>query len=111
MPVFSQQAIETKKPQKQAIPQELIDQYKAFIDQLEKGNEGTLEFTEGEDINKARKALVEAGVQAKKYVKVRKLRGQTNVLIFRQISKKEFDDAKKKAAERGKKLRGKRKSD
>jgi len=108
MPKFKQQPIEVKKPGRpKGIPQEVIDEYKPFIEQLEKGNEGTLEFGKNENITQGRKALVEAGIQLKKYVKVRKPRGADNILTFQQITKKEFDEAKKKAAARGAKLKGK----
>jgi hypothetical protein len=109
MPKFSQQAIEVKAVKQKGIPQDVVDEYKPYIEQLEKGNQGALEFGEGEDVKLGRKALVEAGVQLKQYVKVRKPRGQENVLNFVLITKKEYDEAKKKAEARGAKLRGKRK--
>jgi hypothetical protein len=105
MPKFSQSKIEEKKPgRKPAIPQELIDEYKPFIEQLEKGNQGRLEFSAKEDINKSRKALILAGVEIKKYVKARKERGSDNVLLFQVISKKEYDEAQAKAKARGEKV-------
>ena len=105
MPKFTQQKIEEKKPGKpKGIPQEVIDEYKPYIEQLEKGNEGTLEFTKSENITQGRKALIEAGIQLKKYLKVRKPRGADNILNFQIITKKEFDEAKKKAAARGAKV-------
>jgi hypothetical protein len=109
MPKFTQQQIEKKTAKPKGIPEEVIAEYKKFIEALEKGNEGRLEFKEGENIAQARKALVEAGNQTKKYVRVRKPRGADNVLTFVQISKKEFDEAQAKAKARGEKLRGKRK--
>ena len=106
MPVFTQAKIEVKeKAAKKAIPDEMIEEYMGYIGQLEKGNEGTLEFEEGENISKGRKALVEAGVHAKKYVKVTKPRGVKNVLTFQLITKAEFDEAAKKSKERGEKIR------
>jgi len=111
MPKFSQAPIEVKKPGRpKGIPQEIIDEYKPFIEQLEKGNAGSLEFGKNENITQGRKALVEAGIQLKKYIKVRKPRGQDNILTFQQITKKEFDEAKKKAEVRGAKLRGKKRT-
>ena len=109
MPKFSQEKIAVKKKApKKAIPDEMIEEYMGYIGQLEKGNEGTLEFGEGENISKGRKALVEAGVNAKKYVKVTKPRGVDNVLKFQLITKAEFDEAAKKSKERGDKIRAAR---
>lgn len=106
MPKFSQVKMEEKKPGRpKDIPTEVIEQYMEYVGLLEKGNEGKLEFAEGENIAQARKALVEAGVHSKKYVKVRKPRGEDNVLTFQLISKKEFDEAQEKAKARGEKVR------
>jgi len=109
MPKFKQQKIEVKVAKPKGIPQETIDEYKAFIEQLEKGNEGLLEFGKKEKIAVGRKALVEAGIQLKKYVKVQKVRGVDNTLKFIQITKKEFDEAKKKNKARGDKIKKARK--
>ena len=105
MPKFTQSKIEEKKPGKpKGIPTEVIEQYMKFVDQLEKGNEGQLEFAEGENIVQARKALVEAGIHCKKYLKVRKPRGADNILTFVLISKKEYEEAQAKAKARGEKV-------
>jgi hypothetical protein len=115
MPVFSQKKIEVKKPgrrgrAKAVIPQEVIDEYKSYIGQLEKGSLGVLEFKKNENINQARKALLQAGVELKKYVRVRKPRGSANTLQFEKISAKQWGAAKKAAKARGKKLAGKPKA-
>lgn len=115
MPVFKQEKIEVKKPgrrgrAKAVIPKEVIDEYKSYINQLEKGSRGALEFKKGENVNQARKALLQAGVELKKYVKVRKPRGSANVLHFEKISAKEWGAAKKAAKARGEKLKGKPKA-
>lgn len=107
MPKFSQAPIPTKAPRQKGLAQEVIDEYKPFAEQLEKGSEGTLTFTKEENSNQGRKALIEAGLQLKKYIKVRKLRGQDNVLTFVLVTKKEFDSAKAAAKARGAKLKGK----
>ena len=107
MPKFSQEPKEVKKPGRpKGIPQEVIDEYKGYIEGLEKGNVGALEFGKDENINQARKALQQAGEESKNYVKVRKPRGADNVLQFERITGKEWTEAKKKAAARGAKLRG-----
>ena len=109
MPKFSQEKIAVKeKTPKKAIPDEMIEEYMGYIGQLDKGNEGTLEFGPEENITKGRKALVEAGVHARKYVKVTKPRGIDNVLKFRLITKAEFGEAQKKSKERGDKIRAAR---
>lgn len=106
MPKFSQAIIEVKKPGKpKGIPTEVIEQYMEYIGALERANEGKLEFDEGENIAQARKALVEAGIHCKKYVKVRKPRGEDKILTFQLITKKEFDEAQAKAKARGEKVR------
>lgn len=105
MPKFSQQPIPVNSPRAKGLPQEVIDQYKPYVEELTKGNEGTLVFGKSENIALGRKALVEAGVQLKKYVAVRKPRGLDNTLNFRRITKKEFDASKSKAKARGAKLK------
>ena len=105
MPKFEQRVIEIKTPTAKALPQELVDEYVGYIEKLEKGNEGLLEFIEGENVAVGRKALLAAGVQSKKYVKVSKVRGVDNVLKFVQMSKKEWDEKQAQNMERGKKIR------
>ena len=107
MPKFSQESIEVKKPGRKAagIPQEIIDEYKSYIEGLEKGNKGSLSFGKNENINQGRKALIQAGEESKNYVKVRKPRGAENVLQFEKITRKEYVAAKQSAAARGAKLK------
>lgn len=110
MPIFTQQKIESKARGRAAasIPKEVIAEYKKYIEQLEKKSVGTLEFKKGDiDINQARKAMLQAAVELKQYVRVRKPRGAGNILNFEHITKKEFLAKQKVAVERGKKLRGK----
>ena len=108
MPAFKQQPIEVKKPGRPAgLPQEVVDEYKQYIEQLKKGNEGILEFEKDEDIGVARRALKQAGEELKRYVKVRKEKGSDNVLKFQQITRKEWAAAQEKAKARGAKLKGK----
>ena len=107
MPKFTQESLEQKAVKAAAIPLQMIDEYRQYIEQLEKGNAGILEFGKDENMALARKALQEAGVQSKKYVKVQKVRGQDNKLKFWLITKKEYDEAIEKAKARGEKLRGK----
>ena len=107
MPVFTQQPIETKKPGGPAgIPQEVIDEYKTYIEQLEKGSRGILKFNADENMALARRALQQAGEESKKYVKVRKPRGEENVLQFERITRTEWLAAQKMAQDRGAKLKG-----
>ena len=107
MPKFTQESL-YKKAVPKALPQEVIDEYKQYIEQLEKGNAGIVEFGKDENVAVGRKALQEAGIQSKKYVKVQKVRGEDNKLKFWLITKKEYDEAQARAKARGEKLRGKR---
>ena len=106
MPKFTQESLD-KKAVPKALPQEVIDEYKQYIEQLEKGNAGIVESGKDENVAVGRKALQEAGIQGKKYVKVQKVRGEDNKLKFWLITKKEWDDAAAKANARGEKIRGK----
>ena len=108
MPIFKVQPKETKEKKvrkKAGIPQEVIDEYKGYIEQLGKNTVGILEFKKGENITLGRKALQQAGEESKKYVKVRKPRGSTNTLQVERITRKEWADAKKMALARGAKLK------
>ena len=104
MPKFTKQKKEVK-PARGVIPQEVIDEYKGFIEQTDKDDVGSLEFEEGENIKLGRKALQQAGEESKNYVKVRKPRGQDNVLEFEHITRTEWAAARKAAKERGAKIR------
>lgn len=107
MPKFTQEPIQ-KAVKAKGIPQDVIDGYKKFVEGLEKGNVGKLEFGEDEDIKLGRKALLEAGIQLKKYARVMKVRGSDNVLRFVRITKQEFDEARKRVEARAEKIRGKK---
>ena len=110
MPIFKVQPKETKEKKarkKAGIPQEVIDEYKGYIEQLGKNTVGILEFKKDENITLGRKALNQAGEESKKYVKVRKPRGEENVLQVERITRKEWADAKSKAQARGAKLKKK----
>lgn len=112
MPVFKVETKEKKEKKvrkkarkKAGILQEVIDEYKGYIEQLGKNTVGMLEFKKDENINLGRKALNQAGEESKKYVKVRKPRGATNVLQVERITRKEWADAKNKAKARGAKVK------
>ena len=108
MPIFKLQPKETKEKKirkKAGIPQAVIDEYKGYIEQLNKNTVGVVEFKKDENITLGRKALNQAGEESKKYVKVRKLRGSTNALQVERITRKEWADAKSKAQARGAKLK------
>ena len=97
MPVFSQQVKEVKKRGKRGIPQEVIDEYMKYIEDLKKENTGRLEFGKAENINLARKSLKEAGIQLKRQVKIRKPKGEANVLVFERVARKKRAVARKAA--------------
>ena len=106
MPKFTQEPIQ-KAVKVKGIPQEVVDGYKKFVDGLENGNVGKLEFDKDEAIALGRKALLEAAIQSKKYVKARKVRGADNVLMFERITRQEFVEAQKRVEARAEKMRGK----
>ncbi|MFH1485703.1 MAG: hypothetical protein ABIH46_06505 [Chloroflexota bacterium] len=101
---------EKKAPGAKPIPQDVIDQFKEKLEALEKGREGLVRLGDKKELSLARRAIQEAALQAKNWVKVRKERGSENVLLVQRVSKREYDEAQKKAAARGAKLRGKRKA-
>lgn len=107
MPVFAQRPMRVAV-QKQGVPLEVVEEYKKHLETLEKDKEGTLTFIEGEDIKLGRRALAEASLALKQYVKVRKERGSDNVLVFHKISKKEYDEAQASIKARVAKLKGKK---
>ena len=112
MPKFTQEAIpkkvkeKKKKAARKGIAQDVVDSYKSYVEALEKNSIGTLTFGANENLALGRKALIEAGIQLKKYIKVRKPRGGANVLQIQRITAKEFNAAKNKAKERAAKLKG-----
>ncbi len=107
MPVLTKRSIQVAA-QKQEIPAEMIEDYKKHIEAVEKNEEGVLEFGEGEDVKLGRRALVEASLALKQYISVRKERGADNRLVFRRISKTEFDEAQARIQARVAKLKGKK---
>lgn len=99
MPIFTQQKKESKKRGPKAapkIPQELINQAKEYIGQLNRSSIGTLEFKKGENVNLGRKALLQAAVELKKYLRVKRARG-SDILTFERITAAE---AKKKGKQK-----------
>jgi len=89
MPKFRQIPIAEQKTRRKVVPPEIVEEYKAYVQQLEKGNIGILEFSKTENVDLARKALLEAGVELKKYVRVRRKRGE-NALQFQQVTRREW---------------------
>jgi hypothetical protein len=108
MPVFTQ--LSAKEAGKKAIPQEMIEEHKKFIAELEEGKVGQLEFGEGEDVALSKKALQEAGTQLGIFLKVSKARGNDRILRFKKITEEEHKEAQKIAEARAAKMRGKPKA-
>ena len=79
------------------IPPKVVAQYKRFIDRLPDKQVGFLKFSAREDMNEGREALLEAAAKSKKYVKIRKARGQDRTLQLQRCSKADFDKANKMA--------------
>lgn len=79
------------------IPPKVLAQYRRFIDRLPDKQVGILKFSAKEDIKEGRAALLEAAAKSKKYIKIRKERGQDRTLRLRRCTKAEFDKANKAA--------------
>jgi hypothetical protein len=107
MPKFTTRPKEQKQKKSPAgaVAQETINKYKPFIEELDKNSIGRLELQKDDEKPvTVRKALIAAGEQIKKYVKIRKPRGVQNILELEIISRKEYMDAKKASKERGEKI-------
>ena len=98
--------IEEKKPGRPAIDPKALEDCKRVIKGLERGVELLLKFKDPKQISLGRRALQEAGIQEKIWLKVRKERGSDNILVAQRITKQEYDEAAKMAAARGAKLKG-----
>lgn len=77
------------------IAPKIVAQYRRFIDRLPDKKAGFLKFSAKEDMNLGREALVEAAAKSKKYIKIRKARGQDRTLQLQRCSKAEWDKANK----------------
>lgn len=106
MPEFKQIPVEQQKAQK-GISQEIVDEYKRYIQDLNKGHVGLLEFGKTEDIELARKALEQAGEELRNYVRIRRRRGE-RILQFQRITQREWQQKKKRDRARAVKTRNSR---
>ena len=79
------------------VPPKLVAQYRRFIDRLPDKQVGFLKFSAKEDMNEGRDALLEAAVKSKKYITIRKARGQDRTLQLKRCSKADFVKANKTA--------------
>ncbi|MCY4375145.1 MAG: hypothetical protein OXC31_15405 [Spirochaetaceae bacterium] len=79
------------------ISPKVIAQYRRFIDRLPDKQVGFLKFSAKEDLNEGRDALLEAAAKSKKYITIRKARGQDRTLQLKRCSKADFDKANKMA--------------
>ena len=108
MPVLKKQPQGTSVGKQ--LPQDVVDEYKKYIEEIKEGEEGILEFQEDEKISLGKEALKQAGSQLGKHLKINKVRGSENLLRFQIITKEEWEEAQRKAMERGEKLKGKPKA-
>ena len=114
MPIFTQQKKLSKKkgrPAAPKIPEPLLKEMKEILSQLQRNSVGTLEFKKTENINLGRKALLQAAVESKKYVKVKRVRGGST-LSFERITAaeaKKMGKKKKVEVEAASKPKAKRK--
>ena len=90
MPKFFQAPI-AQKPETEEIDPKVVAQYQKFIEKLEDGHKGYLQFDKNEahEMNVAKTALDVAAKNLKKFVRVRKKRGVDFVLVQCQM---EFSD-------------------
>ena len=86
-----------QKKEAAGIPTRIVTQYRRYIDRLPDKQAGFLQFTPKEDMNQGREALMEAAAKSKKYIKIRKARGQTRTLQLQRCTKAEWDKANKTA--------------
>ena len=102
--------IQVKKPGKPSVDPQAVEDCRKVIKGLERGVELLLKFKDPKQLSLGRRALQEAGLQEKIWLKVRKDRGSDDILVAQRISKGEFDEAQKKAKARGAKLKGKKRA-
>ena len=102
--------IQQKKRGKPTIDPKALEDCKKVIKGLERGIELLLKFKDPNQISLGRRALQEAGIQEKIWLKVRKERGSDAILVVQRITKQEYDEAAKMAAARGAKLKGKKRA-
>lgn len=95
--------IPTDEKGKNSPPPKVVAQYRRFIDRLPDKQVGFLKFSGKEDMKEAREALLEAASKSKKYIKIRKARGQDRTLQLQRCSKLEFEKNIKLAAAKPKK--------
>ena len=97
VPIFTSKPKETKKEGSAAgVAQETIEKYRPFIEELDKNHIGRLELEKDyESLMTVRKALLAAGEQVRRYVKVRKARGEPNVLELERLTRKEYMEGRK----------------
>jgi len=97
-----------QKKEDEGIPPRILTQYRRYIERLPEKDAAFLQFTPKEDINLGRKALLEAAAKAKKYIKVRKARGQVRTLQLHRCTKAEWDKSIKVGTSSSKAKTGKR---
>ena len=88
-----------------SVSQEMVLEYKDVIQGTDLKNAAReLTFEEGESISRGKMALVIAAKELGVYLKIAKRRGK-DVLIFREITRKEHDQLEKARNERTEKMR------
>lgn len=82
-----------QKKEAPGIPPRIVAQYRRFVDRLPEKEVAFLKFTPKEDMKVGRQALLEAAAKSKKYLKIRKARGQSRTLQLQRCTKSEWDKA------------------
>jgi hypothetical protein len=89
---------------RKTIPQDVVDQYKALIQQGQEDADNLLEFGPKENVKQGREALQVAALQLGRKLQVAKMRGADNIIRFRFISDDEYASTQERAKQRGAKI-------
>jgi hypothetical protein len=87
------------------VPPEMVEEYIGIIKAADLGSFAReLTYEEGESVFMGKEALKQAAQQLGIYIKIKKIR-KKNAVIFKEISKEEFEDLDKKRKDRAAKMR------
>jgi hypothetical protein len=91
------------------VPPEMVEEYIGIIKAADLGSFAReLTFQEDESVFKGKEALKQAAQQLGIYIEIKKIR-KRDALIFKEISKKYFEEVEKRKKERAAKMRRGRK--
>ncbi len=114
LPDFSMVPKKSTAQKALVIPDEVLNAHKQYIIDLDKEKnekDGRLLYQDAASLKIGKKALALASESLKKFVSSRKERGSaTFSLVFKRISKEEYEQAKATAEARGQKLKGRKRT-